>query len=553
MPRPSFLLVPVVLLLAGLLALAWFVPNRHAAGVAPPGGMSGGEKLNSLSFAPFRPGQSPLTNQFPSAAEVEADLALLAPVTRAIRTYAALEGNYNVPALAARKGLKVWLGIWLGGDRAQNAKEIARGIELANAHPDTVERVIVGNEVLLRRELPVAELIAAIDTVKRQVRQPVTYADVWEFWEQFPEVAAHVDIVTIHLLPYWEDDPTSVGKAIAHIEVIYHRIAARFPGQKIAVGETGWPSAGRARRDAVPSRVAQARFIREFVAAAGRNNFDYNLIEAFDQVWKYKHEGTVGAAWGLFTADRAEKYPVGTRVEEDPYWPAHAAISVLLGVALLMVGLAGRALRVGAQVRLACVAMAAGGALVFAFAGTWSLVFDGHLLLAFAVNLPAQAVLAVLLLRRAGAVLEGAVLAGKALPPARTGAQASEAMRSLLRLRPSLPRDAAGWLDDLSFLFLWTAAVLQLLLLFDPRYRDFPLPVFAVPLVAVLARAALRDLPRNGAGRAELFAGGTLALAALASAVMEGSENVASEIWNTAALVLAAPALIRLWLEWKQA
>lgn len=548
MRRPSVLLVPVLVLLASLLVVAWWVPNRHAVGVAPPGGMSGGDKLNSLSFAPFRPGQSPLTNQFPSAAQVEADLALLAPVTRAIRTYAALEGNYDVPALAARHGLKVWLGIWLGGDRAQNAREIARGIALANAHPDTVERVIVGNEVLLRRDLPVGELIAAIDTVKRQVRQPVTYADVWEFWEQFPQVATHVDIVTIHLLPYWEDDPTSVAKAIVHIEAIYRRIAARFPGQKIAVGETGWPSAGRARRDAVPSRVAQARFTREFVAAAGRNNFDYNLIEAFDQVWKYKNEGTVGAAWGLFTADRVEKYPVGTRVEDNPYWPAHAAMSVLLGVVLLGVGLAGRRLGPGAQVRLACVAMAAGGALVFAFAGTWPLVFDGHLLLAFAVNLPAQAVLAVLLLRRAGAVL-----AGEALALARTGAQASEAVQSLLRFRPNLPRDPAGWLDDLSFLFLWTAAVLQLLLLFDPRYRDFPLPVFAVPLVAVLARAVLRDLPRGGAGWAELVAGGTLALAALASAVLEGSENTASEIWNTAALVLAAPALIRLWLERKRA
>ena len=542
MRRPSVILVPVLLLLAALLAAGWWWPNRHAAGVAPPGGMSGTDKLNSLSFAPFRAGQSPLADRFPSAAEVEADLKLLAPVTRAVRTYAALEGDYDVPALAARHGLKVWLGIWLGGDRAQNVREIARGIALANAHPETVERVIVGNEVLLRRDLPVGELIAAIDTVKRQVRQPVTYADVWEFWEQFPEVAAHVDIVTIHLLPYWEDDPTGVAGAVAHIEAIYRRIAARFAGKQIAIGETGWPSAGRARRDAVPSRVAEARFIRDFVAAAQRGGFDYNLIEAFDQGWKYKNEGTVGARWGLFTADRAEKFPTGTRVEENPWWPLHAALSVLTGLLLFCVGLAGRRLETAAQVRLAVVAMAAGGALAFGFAGTWPLVFDFHLLAAFAVNMPAQAVLAALLMRRAGAVLAGDVLS-----PARTGRQASEAVRSVLRLRPDLPRDASGWLDDFSFVFLWTAAVLQLLLLFDSRYRDFPLPVFAVPLLVVIVRAALRDLPRGGGGREEFCAGGVLALAALASAVMEGAGNVSSEIWNTAALVLAAPALLRVW------
>ena len=539
MRHPSVMLVPVLVLLAGLTTAAWWWPNRPAATAPPPGGTG---KLNSVSFAPFRAGQSPLDDRFPSAAQVDADLALLAPVTRAIRTYAALEGNYDVPALAAQHGLKVWLGIWLGSDRAQNAREIARGITLANAHPRTVERVIVGNEVLLRRDLPVEELIAAIDTVKRQVAQPVTYADVWEFWEQFPQVAAHVDIVTIHLLPYWEDDPTGIDGAVAHIQAIHRRIAAQFPNRKIAIGETGWPSAGRARRDAVPSRVAQARFITAFLTAAGREGYDYNLIEAFDQIWKYKNEGTIGASWGLFSAGRAEKFPPGQRVTENPDWTIHAAASLALGLLLLAAGLVGRTLSAASQSTLAILAFALGGTLVFAFAGTWPLAFDAHLLAAFAVNMPAQAALAALLLRRAGLVLSG-----QPRPPPRTGAQASESVRSLLHLRPGFARDASGWLDDLGFLFLWTAAVMQLLLLFDPRYRDFSLPVFAVPLVCVLARAALRDLPRGGGGREELAAGAVLALAAVASAVLEGAENHSSLTWNAAALILALPPLLRLW------
>ncbi len=111
-------------------------------------------------------------------------------------------------------------------------------------------------------------------------------------------------------------------------------------------------------------------------------------------------------------------------------------------------------------------------------------------------------------------------------------------MRRLLRFRPArvVP------FDDLVFLFAWTAGVMQLLLLFDQRYRDFPLPVFAVPLVAVAARALLDDLPRGG-GRHEAWLGGTLALAAVASAVNEGPENLQSLTWNVAALLLAAPLL----------
>ena len=537
MNRPSFLLAPILALLAGLLVLAWWLPNRHAAGVAP----FATTRLNSVSFAPFRPGQSPLTGAFPSAAEVEADLALLAPITRAIRTYATIEGDYDVPTLAARHGIKLWLGLWLGADRAQNAREIAKAIALATAHPNTVERVIVGNEVLLRRDLPVGELIAAIDQVKRAVSQPVTYADVWEFWEQFPEVAPHVDIVTIHLLPYWEDDPTGINDAVAHVMATYRRIAARFPGQKISIGETGWPSAGRPRRDAAPTRVNQARFITAFIAAAQHERLDYNLIEAFDQVWKYKSEGTIGAAWGIFHADRTAKFPAGQQVVNDPLWAWHAALSVVLGLVLLAVGLAGRSLALLAQARLALLAMALGGALLFAHAGTWPLALDRYLLAALAVNLPAQALLALLLMRHAGALLAGAPI-----PQMRTGAQASEAVRSLLRLRPNLPTDTAGRLDDLSFVFLWAAMVLQLLLVFDPRYRDFPLPVFAVPVLAIVARAMLGELRRTGGGWAEFVAGATLAAAALASAVIEGAENIASGLWNTAALMLAAPAPLRL-------
>ena len=83
------------------------------------------------------------------------------------------------------------------------------------------------------------------------------------------------------------------------------------------------------------------------------------------------------------------------------------------------------------------------------------------------------------------------MLAGQPLPPRRTGADATAAVRGLLCLR--LPR--GEWLfDDFSFVFVWTAAVLQLLLLFDPRYRDFPVPTFAVPVVAVVVRALLRGL-----------------------------------------------------------
>jgi exo-beta-1,3-glucanase (GH17 family) len=539
MNRASALLLPF---LAALLVLAWWLPNRpQADDVAMPDA-----RFNSVSFAPYRAGESPLTQTFPTAAEVASDIALVARRAAAIRTYAAIEGKYDIAALARAHGLKLWQGIWLGQDRAQNAREIARGIAIANRYPDVVERVVVGNEVLLRRDLPVDELMADIDQVRRAVKQPVTYADVWEFWQKFPQVAAHVDIVTLHILPYWEDHPTAIGGAIDHVRDILARTGKLFPGKKLAIGETGWPSRGRWRQDAAPGVVNQAIFLRKFIALARQQGLDYNLIEAFDQVWKYQNEGTVGARWGLWNADRAPKFPLSGPVVENPDWPLDAGISVLLGLVLFGFTMAAvpppPALKAPRHAgRLAVLAMATGGALGYAWAETTPDLYDIYLRIAGVTNLAGQTILAVLLMLRAAAILTGAPR-----PAPRSGAQATETVRALLCLRLTRLRGWQDWmLDDLSFVFLWTAMVLQLLLVADPRYRDFPLSTFAVPLLAVPARALLGDLPRRDGAREELVAGAVLAIGAVACAVQEGPLNLQSLAWNACALLLALPPLIR--------
>ena len=73
-----------------------------------------------------------------------------------------------------------------------------------------VKRVIVGNEVLLRGEMDVDRLIGYIREVKRAVKQPVSYADVWSMYMKYPKLINEVDFITIHILPYWEDEPILV-------------------------------------------------------------------------------------------------------------------------------------------------------------------------------------------------------------------------------------------------------------------------------------------------------------------------------------------------------
>jgi exo-beta-1,3-glucanase (GH17 family) len=515
-------------LLSLLTFFLWSMPNKPQAGdVTMPAG-----KFNSLSYAPYQAWQSPRDKTFPTPAEISADLALVAGQADGIRTYSSVEGTLpatlaaiqnhtDVVGLAQKAGLKVWLGIWLSSNPADNAKEISAGIAEANAYPQTVTRVIVGNEVLLRRDLSVEDLIADIGTVKAQVKQPVAYADVTDFWRQFPQVAPHVDIVMIHFLPYWEDTPLNVDAAIAEIKSTTDQFKTLFPAKVISIGETGWPSRGRWRKDAAPSRVNEAVFLREFVTLASQEGVDYNLIEAFDQNWKYEDEGVAGANWGIWNAHRIQKFPLHGPVTERPDWPWYALLGALAGCALY--GAVGFN-----NIRLAMPSFALGNGYAIACIGTLPMLYDDWLRLDALVNLVLQGIFAVLVIRRADAMLRKAVL-----PPPTTGAATLAALR---RGRLIMNYDA------LSFLFLASAAVFEALLVFDGRYRDAPMPVFIIPVIAAVFRFWTKDLPKQKNWE-EILAACALAVLALADLLIEGEANLDFLTWNMAAILLAGPVI----------
>ena len=317
--------------------------------------------LKSVSFAPFRNGQSPLEEIFPSVPQIEEDLVRLKGLSEGLRTYSATGGLEAVPALAAKHGFTLTHSAWLSRDAAANAREVKALIRTANRYPQAVTRVIVGNEVLLREDLRPEQLIAVLDRVRGAIRQPVSYADVWAYWLKYPQIAEHVDFITIHILPYWEDAPVAESDAPAHLLTIIARIRSAFPGKPILLGETGWPSEGRSRGPARADRISAARFVRALPALAAKQNFDYNLVEAYDQSWKARLEGTVGARWGLFDTERQQKYGLA-----GPVWPlpdaiARAGAALALGVVFALLLLPRAASRTAAFALALCAQWLAAG------------------------------------------------------------------------------------------------------------------------------------------------------------------------------------------------
>src|SRR6185369_15722767 len=240
--EPISFRTPLALLVSslGMIAALWWLLATPITLVRAP--IDPSAKLQCVSYAPFRGTQTPLvpTTQIPPE-QIAQDLAQLAKITDCVRTYSIENGLDQVPALAAKVGLKVIQGIWLGSNRLKNLAQISTGVRLAKEYPGVITALVVGNEVLLRGEMTTSDLAATIRSVKSQVTIPVTYADVWEYWLRNREVYDAVDFVTIHILPYWEDLPIRAKYAAAHVDDIRKRMAVAFPAKEILIGETGWP------------------------------------------------------------------------------------------------------------------------------------------------------------------------------------------------------------------------------------------------------------------------------------------------------------------------
>src|SRR3984957_7663751 len=322
--EPISLRTPLALLLLSLGAIAavwWWLATPITLPRAP---IDPNAKLLCVSYAPFRADQTPLQLTTHIAPEqIAQDLAQLAKISDCVRTYSIENGLDQVPALAAKAGLKVIQGIWLGSNRLKNLVQVSTVVGLTKEYPDVISSVVVGNEELLRGEMTATDLAAIIRSVKAQVTVPVTYAycAVWEYWLGSREGYEAVDFVPIPILPYWEDFPIRAKYAAAHVDAIRKRMAVAFPNKEILIGETGWPSAGRMREGALPSRTNQARVVSEILDLAKRESFRVNLIEAYDQPWKRELEGSVGGYWGLFdSVQRALKYPPGEAISNYPLW-----------------------------------------------------------------------------------------------------------------------------------------------------------------------------------------------------------------------------------------
>lgn len=259
--------------------------------------------MHGLCFSPYEENQKP--GHYITEAQIRRRMKIIKPYTQWIRSFSCTEGNELIPIIAKEFGIKTLVGAWLGDDDEINQNEIAGLIKLAKA--GHVDIAAVGNEVMYRKDLTEAQLLAFMKHVKQAIPNiPMGYVDAYYEFSDRPKITEACDVILANCYPYWEG--CSAEYALLYMKDMYHQALAAANGKKVIITETGWPSFGEGLDGAEPSHYNALKYFINSQVWSDEANIDMFYFSSFDESWKVGTEGVVGAYWGLWDTNENLKF-----------------------------------------------------------------------------------------------------------------------------------------------------------------------------------------------------------------------------------------------------
>ncbi len=288
----------------------------------------------AVCYGPFREGQAP-GGPLPSRDQILEDLRIIEAHWNMVRTYSSRGSAETILELIRehRLAISVVVGVWLDTETIRdehgeiieerpdahrtNLDEVRSAIRLANAYPEVVAAVSVGNETQVSwtgHPVETAALIGYIREVRGAVAAPVATADDFNYW-RLPEsrrVAREIDFIIAHAYAMWNG--VQLDEALAFTDEKFRLVRQAHPDALIVLGEAGW--ATRVHTEGEQARLIkgqsgereQAAFYESIRRWAIREGVIVFFFEAFDEPWKGgAHPDEVEKHWGLFNADRTPK------------------------------------------------------------------------------------------------------------------------------------------------------------------------------------------------------------------------------------------------------
>ena len=262
-------------------------------------------RIHGMCFSAYVGEQSPGAKSVLDEGQVASRMDIVAPHARWVRTFSCTEGNEHGARLAKARGLKTLGGAWSGDSPEKDEAELQAAIELAQS--GQADMVAIGNEVLLRGDRSLEELVSLIQRFREAVPNvPVGYVDAYFLFSQHPGLVEACDFLPINCYPFWEGCP--LEGAVPYAQQMVAQVKSVSGGKPVVIAETGWPTAGMPERGALPGSRAAALYARNLIPWAERVDVPLFWFSAFDEGWKVGAEGDAGACWGFWDKDGEPKF-----------------------------------------------------------------------------------------------------------------------------------------------------------------------------------------------------------------------------------------------------
>jgi len=287
----------------------------------------------AICYSGYRNGQSPITQTYPSDAEVLEDLVLLSKHFSYIRMYDVSKHAESVLRVITEHHLplKVLLGIEARGEISNpncpwgglhsdeeivlnkkfNVEQVDKVAVLANQYKDIVLGISIGNENTAYwhpNKVSPESLCEHAKLLKSKTDLPITFCEAaYEWRNQGVELAKIVDFISIHVYPLWQRIPYEDAAKLTIDEYLITKRA--FPNKPIIFTEFGWTTSANEQMDPTQTTEAyQKGYLDQMIAWSEKNQVTMFIFEAFDEPWKGGDDPIEAEKhWGIYKVDRQGK------------------------------------------------------------------------------------------------------------------------------------------------------------------------------------------------------------------------------------------------------
>ncbi|KAF1840210.1 glycoside hydrolase family 17 protein [Cucurbitaria berberidis CBS 394.84] len=299
--------------------------------------------LNNGDLHKVFPGMdyTPLNAQYPdcmhvgpSQNNITRDMAVMSQLTNAVRLYGTDCNQtqmliHAIDRLEIKDTMKIWLGVWLDKNDTTTERQIAQTWKVLDDYGcDYFKGIIIGNEVLYRKDMNATELLGHITDFRKNItdhkcKLPVAMADLGDNWTA--EMATKVDYVMSNVHPFFAGVDVKTAASWTWNFWQDHDVLLTKDNSKIkqVIAEVGWPTGGGKNCGQSPSCTSSTpgsvagldelnQFMEDWICPSLKNQTNYFWFSAFDEPWKVRYnEKDKGKEWedkwGLMDIDRKLK------------------------------------------------------------------------------------------------------------------------------------------------------------------------------------------------------------------------------------------------------